>query len=418
VITKFADLLKRLQEAKLAEIEEQDITHALTIGEMFEGVTAQIANRTLPPVSNLRVERGFIRGPDGELSREVDCMIAHGDGMPVPNTAKFVFPIEQVICALEVKKTLNANEIRDAQEKLTIIAKMAKEFHLRKKTPFDFGRAALSFSLITGKHVRNLPDFQSLPPTLQSIFNLIATETLLPLRIIYSFGGYKTEHGLRRAVIDACQRGESIDLEGVPDQAIYGPFSILKAAGNPYCLSTADNQWPVVVSCGESPIRIMLELIWEKLSTLVNAGVFFNDDLQEEKLKPLLVVGWNDSAGKPILERLEYSEKELAAYNKEKAPWEPSMLDGAEATVLMHLNQFGPTDVKDKDLLAFCKGQGSDGAAVAQSLLKKRLVAERDGKIFPIHDPIVMHFAPDGNVYAAFDQRLLSSWFARKQKER
>ncbi|MEH2515448.1 hypothetical protein V1279_001021 [Bradyrhizobium sp. AZCC 1610] len=416
MITKFADLLQQFQDKKLGEIQGQDITHKLTIGEMFEGVTAQITNRALPPVPDLRVERGFVRGPNGELSREVDCMVVTGSGAPVPNTSKYVYRIDQVICVLEVKKTLNASEVRDARDKLAIVAKMAREFHLEKKTPVKFDRAALSFSLITGKHVGSLSDFRRLSPSLQAIFNLIATETLLPLRIIYSFGGYKTESGLRTAVVEACeQEGRaSIDLEGFPDQVICGSFSVLKAAGNPYCLSTDDNQWSVVVSCSESPIRIMLELIWEKLSTLANAGVFFNDDLRPEKLKPLLMTEWDTSDRKPILRHMDYSEKQLAQYNKEKAPWEPSSLNDTEATVLMHLNQLGPTDLNDSQFLSFCASEGTSGNSIAKSLLQKRLVSERDGKIFPIHDPIIIHYMPTGEAYASFDQRLLASWLEER----
>jgi hypothetical protein len=417
MITKFADLLRQLQETQVEILREQDVTHPPTIGEMYEGAAADLLDRSIPPIADLRVVRGFVRDMDGNLSPEVDCMLVRGPGTPVPMTRKFIIPVKDVLCTFEVKKTLNPEELFDAVKKTGVIGTMALRYHTAHRTPFNWEKIATSFALMTGTFVGNLKMHGALAEGDRQIFTLLSEEFLSPLRVVYSYGGYKTELGLRKAFVDLLEKkgAGTIGFHSIPNLVVCKEFSLLKSTGNPYCLSANDGRWPLMVSNCENPVRILLELLWDKISSLTQQSMYFSDDLEQEHLKPLIMVRWAADRKPPgfAFSEIDYDAKDLRGY-KRKPPWAPSEIDHFEAVELMQLNQSGPHAKDSGEFVEYCKRAGVSPQDVIAKLVEKRLIAENGNVVYPVHDPIHITFSPDGRTWASFDQSLLSTWIEKQ----
>ena len=92
MIRDVAGLLRALQEAEAQQIEKAGITHAPTIGEMYEGLTEKILEKLIPAAADLRVVSGFVEGASGGLSGQIDCMVVSGKGTRIPHTRRFKWP--------------------------------------------------------------------------------------------------------------------------------------------------------------------------------------------------------------------------------------------------------------------------------------------------------------------------------------
>src|SRR5438132_1512251 len=117
MIRTIADLLLAFKDAECRQIEKSGLTHAPTIGEMYEGLTSSIL-KAIPHGAGLQVVSGFIEG-NGRLSGQIDCMLVSGAGSRVPHTKHFKWPVRQVIAVLEVKKRLSLSALTDAQAHLS-----------------------------------------------------------------------------------------------------------------------------------------------------------------------------------------------------------------------------------------------------------------------------------------------------------
>lgn len=83
MIETVSEFLEEFKKKGLNEIasKDGDITHTVTIGNMFEGLTAELLSRSIFKGLNLKiVNNSFIYNDSGVLSKEMDCMIVIGDG--------------------------------------------------------------------------------------------------------------------------------------------------------------------------------------------------------------------------------------------------------------------------------------------------------------------------------------------------
>lgn len=80
MLNTVSDLLQKLLEKEKDVLKTQQITHPGIIGDMYEGLAKNILDKALFKGLNLSVKDGFVRGDDGRLSRQIDCMIVEGDG--------------------------------------------------------------------------------------------------------------------------------------------------------------------------------------------------------------------------------------------------------------------------------------------------------------------------------------------------
>lgn len=114
MIRTVADFLHQLVEAEVARLDAVDIVHGPTIGEMYEGLSADLLRRAVPEQLGLRVVDGFITDGLGNRSGQVDCMLVRGSGDPIPYTDAFVWPVKDVIAVFEIKKRLHHDDLVDA----------------------------------------------------------------------------------------------------------------------------------------------------------------------------------------------------------------------------------------------------------------------------------------------------------------
>jgi hypothetical protein len=117
MIRNIAELLDRFLEFERRELDRQKIKHAPTIGSMYENLTKAALERSLPRGLDLSVVSGFAQGADGQLSRQLDCMLVTGKGRSVPRTRAKIYPIDKVLAVVEVKKTLYTSDIAAGHER-------------------------------------------------------------------------------------------------------------------------------------------------------------------------------------------------------------------------------------------------------------------------------------------------------------
>ncbi len=72
IIRDVAGLLRALQEAEAQQIEKAGITHAPTIGEMYEGLTEKILEKLIPAAADLRIVSGFVEAHLEDASGQID----------------------------------------------------------------------------------------------------------------------------------------------------------------------------------------------------------------------------------------------------------------------------------------------------------------------------------------------------------
>lgn len=107
-----SELLKKLGGDADAE---PDVRQSVVVGKMYEGAVSRIlaeASAVRFAGHDLRVCSGFAKDEDGVLSKWADCMVCVGPGREVPNTNDRVYPMADVLLIAEVKKTLNAKELK------------------------------------------------------------------------------------------------------------------------------------------------------------------------------------------------------------------------------------------------------------------------------------------------------------------
>ena len=119
MIEKASELLERFIEIERSKLNEVEMPHMPTLGSAYEEITKQSIDQEfiIPSGLELKVVSGFISIRDKILSNQIDGMLVHGEGKRYGLTSDFIYPIDQVLCVFEVKKTLNKSDYADAFDK-------------------------------------------------------------------------------------------------------------------------------------------------------------------------------------------------------------------------------------------------------------------------------------------------------------
>ena len=194
MIKTVADLLEAIKQKRDEMLHATGITHTTTIGEMYEGLTADLERRTLP-CEELSVVTGFAKDHTGRMSRQLDCMVVVGEGEEVPYTKSRVYLLDQIIAVTEVKKTLYTDKLLEAHENLRSI------MDLKPSTGRRIARTVRrAFQDITGSPVPDDP--ATLPPLQNSLYHLLVIEAGWPLRIVLGYRGFANETTFRKGIVD------------------------------------------------------------------------------------------------------------------------------------------------------------------------------------------------------------------------
>ena len=209
MITKASELLELFIKEESKILEGISMPHMPTLGSAYEEVTKQGIDQSfsIPKSLDLSVVSGFISVADKMLPEQIDCMLVHGKGKKYGLTEQYIYPIEKVLCIFEVKKTLRKSDYSDAFDHLGNIRRSFAE-HFENKLEQggpepDISVASRHFSQITGRIAPgNYLGINNLSKSDGMLFYALVQETLAPVSIIHGYGGYRTEKGLRTALID------------------------------------------------------------------------------------------------------------------------------------------------------------------------------------------------------------------------
>ena len=379
MISTVADLLDALknQEAKL--LDEQKITHAPTIGSMYEGLTKSILERALPSKLELRVVSGFITNESGRISKQIDCMLVDGIGEKIPYTDNYRYDIENVIAVIEVKKNLYSDELDSAYKNLASV----RDLRISRKT---VNRMFIdSHRQILQSDPRDYEDISQLAIWKQQVGFALYHESMLPIRIAIGYHGFSSEFSFREAFIQYLNKNlytsgfSPIDF---PNLIISGNYSLIKLNGMPYGIPVFKERkaafsvfglqedtddippittdlWAFYASYPANPILLLLQLLWTRLTYIEKVtGEIFGLDLDVEFVRPLLLakaieqnnqVGWH-------YEYFAVSEKFLNSIPL-SVKWKPVEINMDQAIILSYLgnqerNDVFSISVTDSGLLA------------------------------------------------------------------
>ena len=416
MITSIAKLLRELMLKEAEELDQDPITHAPTIGDMYEGLTRDLLDRAIPPSLNLRIVHGFIEGHDGALSQQVDAMLVTGEGRELPFGAGHVWPIGKVIAVLEVKKNLFGADLRDAFTKLRSVMHM-HEAHLRNMAePLPEIRPAFhAFARLTGLYPRDWRAVQNLPDELSHIFRTLVSEQLAPVRIVIGYHGYANELSLREGLykyLDDHHMAAGFGVISLPNLIICRGNALLKMNGQPYGGPIEGDWWHLAVSNAENPLRLLIELIWTRLSNEFGIALPMDDTLQMERLAPFLSVRFVRRGAEVGWEYRFNTLKSEQLAAVEPWTWAPDPADGNETVFLQILATRGEIDVRDAEYREFAAKEGFDPDALVAGLVKRRILAWCDEHTVRLIDggTLITAVLPDGRVVHTSQADPLQLW--------
>lgn len=259
MIRTVADFLHELREAEVARLDAIDIEHAPTIGDMYEGLSADLLRRAVPQQLGLQVVEGFISDGLGNRSGQVDCMLVRGSGEGIPYTDAFVWPAKDVIAVFEIKKTLYHDDLVDAFTRLRTVKDLDRAYKVSLRDQAGTGdiRSALrAFAETTRLAAPSYEDVGSLSLTHQLIFHPLVSEQLSPVGIVIGYHGYASEKAFRDSFLK--HLAEQINTRGYgpgsfPQLMISGRYSLGEANGQPYSAPMRGDWWPFCFSSPRQP---------------------------------------------------------------------------------------------------------------------------------------------------------------------
>src|SRR5690606_4551944 len=135
----------------------------------------------------------------------------------------------------------------------------------------------------------------------------------------------------------------------LPQLIVSNNASLIKLNGHPYWTPLEDGKWLVLASTTENPVRLMLELIWTRLSYMHPIVDLFGEDLEFETLSPLI---WAEATQFPNeLEKVgwrfgyhDLTPKQLSQRSSMQV-WKPAIVDSTQFAVFLRLCDEGDIDI-------------------------------------------------------------------------
>ena len=400
MIKKVSDLLQKLIERENEILKAQDIKHGPTIGDMYEGLTQDILDKSLPSSSTLDVSSGFIVDKNGNISEELDCLVVTSEGKKVPYTSKRKYMIDDVVAVIQVKKNLYSKDIKDGYENLLSVM----EFEANRAR-----RAILlqdAYQSITRRPLPRREDVADLPFEIQMIYHALVTELASPARIILGYNGFKSHARFRQSFIDYLEsHADGKPKKGYgptsfPSLIVCGQYSLIKCNGMPFVGSLdKDNCWPFYCSSSSNPMELVLQVIWTKLvyDDKLSPAVF-DDDVWLASFARFLSVkclklengtqGWAYGITTASDANLQQPE--------EPSLWEPAFLDLTQHVIITKLGTEGEVDLLDPELERFLSKEGYTVDTLVASLNDMGLAARDGNSLVLLTRSCASAILPDG----------------------
>ena len=423
MITKSSQLFTFFIEEEKKKLAEFSMPHMPTLGNAYEEITKQGIDKgfVIPKGLNLRVVSGFIKISEEMLPQQIDCMVVIGVGRQYGSTNQYIYDIDRVLCIFEVKKTLKKADYLDALEHLgSIRRKFSAHFEEKLKSGTfepNISHARKTFAQITGKMApEKYLGIHNLPKTEAILFYTLVQEQHAPVSIVHSYDGYKTEKGLRTAFIDLIEEHSKKSLHqfgvpNLPNLVTSNDFCLIKGNGHPYLAIRDKNSWVAIFSTRYNPARIILEIIWSKISSYCNISMPYGSDLDTEIVAPLLVaepqeigesIGW-------AYKSLEYKEKNLM--RNELEVWQPVRVGAAEMSAINIMAFRGGYLELDSGMNEYLiRTHNCSLNDVVSNLIQTRIFAQEDNHLRPVSDVTHILTNDDESGYISSDRDRFDAW--------
>lgn len=422
MIRTVGDFLLQLKKAEAAKLAAVGITHRPTIGDMYEGLSKDLLCRVIPAELQLQIVSGFVVDGAGEMSGQIDCMLAQGAGDRIPYTDDFVWHVKNVIAVFEIKKTLYGAELVDAVDHLNDVRELEASYFRTLRSSSDpvqveaLASGYRAFAETTGFYATH-DTADSLPAELQQIFHVLTLEPFKFIAVIFGFQGFRTEAGFRKALTD--ELSARIGRQGsgprsLPQLIVSGDFSLCKANGQPFVLPLQNGKWPVLFSSAVNPLVLLLEYLWTRLGRQFQIGGMWGDDLDTEVAHALLFAipceqnerrGW-------LFEYAEASEPKLRQLPDYES-WQPCELTVQQAAIVQMLGAGATVSIDDEKLTAYLAEEGVIVDDLVRDLVATRLVAVEGDELQLVTESCEVVFLGD-RIYAAENNSgRLTRWLER-----
>ena len=383
MIRNIADFLSALVEEEAEKLSSYELKHCPTIGKMYEGLSADLLSRTFPDGLGMKVVEGFVVGPNGESSGQIDCMLVQGEGERVPFTDSYKWPVWDVIAVFEIKKNLYGKDLLDSFGHLRqVYESFSSWFHggTNLGHRFRIGMALRAFEQITGLKAPSFSKFtEELSLEHQAIFYSVVIEHVKPLSVVLGYGGYANEKSLREGLIDLLAKqkpGPGWGVPSFPSMISCNGASLLKATGNPYSLPMVGEYWDFFLSTRKNPVHLLLELIWTRIEVLSQVGMPWGDDHSRETLNRFV------SAKTTVEERGVGWEYRWDPYTKEmdepgegSVPWHPQQVSDLQHATFVQLCQDESIDTSDLRWQTSIEKEGLDITSFIRSMQRTGYVS-------------------------------------------
>lgn len=407
-INTIAELINGFVAMEKEILNRQDIRHPTTIGDMFEGLTAEVLDRSIFNGLNLKiVKNSFIYGCETEF----DVLLVEGEGKSIPYTNRFQYKPEQVIVVIQVKKNLYSKDIESGYDNLKFIINYYENV---KPEEFILRLFRDSFRSIVKKDVSAKKNGE-LSKREDFLFDILKLEALLPVRVVWGYNGFSNEYNFRNSFHKYLSQNVSIGIDNkkhgfgplnFPNLIISDKFSMFKTNGMPFIASVQEDEWwPLYATSSVNPVYYFLELIWTRLSykfPKVSTDIF-GDDLHMEPASKFLdcrrielnqIEGWQ-------YKYIEISNKQLKA-NTEFSEWNPVELDEIQYAIISKLCNEGEIELnEDKELREFVLE--NDYMSLDDFVLKLKntgLVYTENNKLKLLTDQCQCTILPNGTLVA------------------
>lgn len=418
MITTLAELLQEFIKANVEILNKEDVSHPTSIGDMFEGLSKNIINRSIFEGLNLKVvKNSFIAG----CKTEFDVMLVEGDGEQLPFTDRYRYKPEQVIVVLSVRKNLYSKDIKEGFENLQFIV---DHYDDKPMEPFMGNLFRDGFRAICQKDISAFK-LKTLTEEEEFIWHTLRIEALLPVRILWGFNGFASEQNFRKSLNDYLNENITTDEKdkkggfgphNFPNLIICDKFSMMKQNGMPFGVPISETKWwPFYTTSSYNSIYFLLEVIWTRLSYKYKQLPMdiFGEDLKMEPTtryidgrikKTGTNYGWEYNY-------LHLSEKTLREHI-EVSQWEPALLDKPQYIVMNILCKKDIDLANDKDLEKFILSEGySSLNDFIEKLKTTGLVYEESQKLKLLTDMCGCVMLPDGRSVAGENKSgRLSRW--------
>lgn len=252
------------------------------------------------------------------------------------------------------------------------------------------------------------------------MFYCLVQESLAPVSIIQGYDGYKTESGLRTTFVDILEEKKEksdagIGIPSIPSLVTSNQYCLVKGNGVPFLAIKDQDEWVSVFSTCHNSAKLILELIWSKISAYFDIEMPWDDGLHMDNIEPLLIakaVEVGDKAGW-MYNTIEFKEKHLK--REDDNAWEPAHIGEAEVSAINIMAMRGGYLPLDDGMVEYLKkNHGTSLDEVVSNLVLTRLFMKDGNYIRPVKARTHIVTMDDNSGYVCSERDRFDLWCAER----